>query len=239
MKVAEATKLPLMTHHSLSSVPLVDCPGALRKGDLYTHTYHGWDTTITDQEGLVLNNACITARAKGVLFDVGHGAGAFNWTCAEAACTKQKFFPDVISTDLHKVNVNGPAYDLPTVMTKLLHLGMPIEDIIKSVTATPAAAISRTHEIGSLSVGIGADITVLTVEDCDIKLEDVHRQTRNVKRLIRPVAVWRDGESFPISRPTPFPNPASGSPSDLCQPTLRVRDFNWKEILKRNNINCC
>eukprot|EP00040_Diaphanoeca_grandis_P044845 m.13798 g.13798 ORF g.13798 m.13798 type:complete len:453 (-) comp9866_c0_seq1:84-1442(-) len=238
-KVAEICKVPLMTHHSMSSVPLVDCPGALRKGDLYTHTYHGWDTTITDQKGLILNEACLTARKNGVLFDVGHGGGAFNWTVAEAACQKQGFFPDVISTDLHKVNVNGPAYDLPTVMTKFLHLGMTLPDIIKSVTSTSAAAISRSDTIGSLSVGVGADITVLSIDDVDVELEDVHRQTRNIKKRIRPVAVWRDGESFAITSPTPFPNPLSGNPKDFCLSTLKVRDFNWKEILKRNNMECC
>jgi len=59
-----------MTHHSMSSVDLRGCPGTLRKGDIYTHTYHGWDTTITDQGGLALNPACIEARERGVLFDV-------------------------------------------------------------------------------------------------------------------------------------------------------------------------
>lgn len=62
---------------------------------------------------------------------VGHGAGAFNWTVAEAACCEQGFWPDVISTDLHKMTNNGPAYDLPTVMTKFLHLGMSLFDVIK------------------------------------------------------------------------------------------------------------
>lgn len=69
-EAAEATGLPLMTHHSMSSVDLRGCPGTLRKGDIYTHTYHGWDTTITDQGGLALNPACIEARERGVLFDV-------------------------------------------------------------------------------------------------------------------------------------------------------------------------
>ena len=61
----------------------------------------------------------------GAGLQVGHGAGAFNWTVAEAACCEQGFWPDVISTDLHKMNNNGPAYDLPTVMTKFLPLPRP------------------------------------------------------------------------------------------------------------------
>ena len=63
------------------------------------------------------------------------------------------FWPDVISTDLHTASVDGPAYDLCAVMTRMLHVGMPLADVITAVTATPAKAINRSHEFGSLSVG--------------------------------------------------------------------------------------
>jgi dihydroorotase len=131
-RVARAKNIPLMTHHALSSVDLHGCPGSLAPGDIYTHTYHGWASTITPTGGsdaakLTVHEACIAARKvglcgsgvevsslsvssssslthtqNGVIFDVGHGAGAFNWRVAEVAC-EQGFFPDVISTDLHMV----------------------------------------------------------------------------------------------------------------------------------------
>ena len=68
------------------------------------------------------------------------------------ACVKEGFWPDLISTDLHTESMDGPAYDLTTVMTKLLHLGMPLTDVIAAVTSKPAAAIGKSGEIGSLKV---------------------------------------------------------------------------------------
>ena len=68
-------------------------------------------------------------RSGGVLFDVGHGQGSFDWKVAEAAA-QQGFWPDLISTDLHSGNVNGLAKDLPNVMTKLKAVGMPIPKVI-------------------------------------------------------------------------------------------------------------
>lgn len=82
---------------------------------------------------------------------MGHGQGSFSWTVAEI-CAKEGFWPDIISSDLHVESVHGPAYDLLTVMSKMLHVGMPLIDIIKSVTMTPAAAIGRSDLIGSLSL---------------------------------------------------------------------------------------
>lgn len=98
-KVAEETDLPLMCHHSLSSIPLAACPGRMRAGDVYTHCFNGSNVAIVD-EGGALDPHVLSARARGVKFCVGHGQGAFNWNVAEAAAA-QGFFPDSISTDLH------------------------------------------------------------------------------------------------------------------------------------------
>ena len=141
---------------------------------------------------------------RGVLFDVGHGAGSFSWTVAEI-CAKEGFWPDIISSDLLKESVDGPAYDLLTVMTKMLHVGMPLIDVIKAVTMTPAAAIGRSDVIGSLSSGHAADITVVRIEDVDIDLEDCNAQLRRIKQRFVPVAVWKDGVRFKTSMPHPFP----------------------------------
>ena len=84
-------------------------------------------------------------------------SGSFGWSVAEA-CVKEGFWPDLISTDLHTQSMEGPAYDLPTVMTKMLHLGMPLGEVIAAVTSKPAAAIGKSKEIGSLKVCI----TILT-----------------------------------------------------------------------------
>lgn len=145
------------------------------------------------------------ARKRGVLFDVGHGQGSFSWTVAEI-CKKEGFFPDLISTDLHALCHRGPAYDLPTVMTKLLHLGMPLFDVIKAVTMTPASAIGWGDVIGSLSSNRVADVTVLRFEDITLSLEDCQAQARCIQKVLQVVSVWKDGVEYDASRPEPLPN---------------------------------
>ena len=94
-------------------------------------------------------------------------------------------------------------------MTKFLHLGMPLVDIIKSVTSSPATAYGIEFETGSLTVGLPADVTVLKIEDCDVMLEDSVGQTRNVRERIKPIAVWREGEQIKVTEPSVWPNPES------------------------------
>ena len=156
---------------------------------------------------------------------MGHGAGSFSWTVAEI-CAKEGFWPDIISSDLHKESVDGPAYDLLTVMTKMLHVGMPLIDVIKAVTMTPAAAIGRSDVIGSLSSGYAADITVVRIEDVDIDLEDCNAQLRRIKQRFVPVAVWKDGVRFETSMPHPFPNTTRLKDLASLQDELVIKDKN-------------
>ena len=113
---------------------------------------------------------------------MGHGAGSFSWTVAEI-CAREGFWPDIISSDLHVESVESPAYDLLTVMTKMLHVGMPLNDVIKAVTVTPAIAFRRGNAIGSLNVNHAADITVLHFEEFDMDLEDCNAQLNGVLSL--------------------------------------------------------
>lgn len=96
-------------------------------------------------------------------------------------------------------NVNGPAYDLPTVMTKLLHIGMPLANIIEAVTSKPAGIIGQESTIGSLSCGACADVAVLRLDSWDEFLEDTQGQMRRMKQKIAPVAVWKSGEKIEIT----------------------------------------
>lgn len=154
---------------------------------------------------------------------MGHGVGSFSWTVAEI-CAKEGLWPDIISSDLHLESVDGPAYDLLTVMTKMLHVGMPLNEVIKAVTMTPAAAIRRSDTIGSLGVGHAADITVVRLEDADIDLEDCNAQLRKVKQRFVPVAVWKDGVCSNTSVPNPFPNKAKLQELDSLQDQLLIKD---------------
>ena len=111
---------------------------------------------------------------------------------------EEEFYPDLISTDLHSLSLNGPAYSLVTVMSKFLHLGMNLYDVIKAVTSQAAAAIGWGDRIGLLSKETIADITILRLEQGEFLLEDCEDSLRTCKKLLQPVAVWRNGKAFPV-----------------------------------------
>ncbi len=111
-------------------------------------------------------------------------------------------------------------------MTKMLHVGMPLNDVIKAVTLTPAQAIHRENLIGSLRVGREADITLLRLEEADVELEDSHGQLRRVKQRLVPVRVWRAGVEYPISELPVWPNRSQWNTlaSDCALDRLTVKD---------------
>jgi dihydroorotase len=96
---------------------------------------------------------------KGIVFDLGHGQGSFDWEVAEAAAAAG-IWPDTVSTDLHSGNAQGPVYDLAFVASKMLHLGMSLKALTLSMTATPARVMRRYPQLGSLSAGAAGDITI-------------------------------------------------------------------------------
>jgi dihydroorotase len=132
----------------------------LRPGDIYTHTYSGLrgevDVSGTPNPGLV------EGRKRGVIFDVGHGGGSFLFRVA-VPITKAGFWPDSISTDLHIGSMNSGMKDMLNVMDKFLALGMPLKDVIAASTWNPAKEIHR-EELGNLTVGSPADVSVLRLE---------------------------------------------------------------------------
>ena len=134
----------------------------LRPGDILTHTYAhvAGRIPIVDEQGRV-RPFVLAARKRGIVFDAGHGGGSFLFRQAVPA-TKQGFYPDVISTDLHIGSMNGGMKDILNTMSKFLNLGMPLQDVIKANTSRAAAVIQR-PDLGSLAVGAEADIAVLNV----------------------------------------------------------------------------
>ncbi|MBI3279145.1 MAG: amidohydrolase/deacetylase family metallohydrolase [Acidobacteria bacterium] len=132
----------------------------LRKGDIYTHCYSGHREELL-ANGKV-NPAMIAGRKRGIIFDVGHGAGSFYWYVA-VPFYQQGFPPDSISTDLHTGSMNAGMKDMATTMSKHLNLGSSIQNVIAMSTWNPARQIKRT-DLGHLDIGAEADIAVLRVE---------------------------------------------------------------------------
>jgi dihydroorotase len=134
----------------------------LRPGDILTHTYASvaGRIPIVDEQGKV-RPFVFEARKRGIIFDAGHGGGSFLFRQAVPA-TKQGFYPDVISTDLHTGSQNSGMKDILNTMSKFLNLGMPLKDVIRANTAKAAEVIKR-PDLGHLGVGAEADIAVLNL----------------------------------------------------------------------------
>jgi dihydroorotase len=223
LAAAAAAATPLMAHHNFTTVSRDDCPGGLRAGDIYTHCYHGFDTTVIDVDSRRLHSSARAARERGVLFDIAHGMGAFNWTVGEI-CAAEGFWPDIISTDMHTMTCEGPAYDMPTVLSRMLHLGMPLGEVIRCSTIAPAEAIGWGDRIGTLGVGREADIAALAFVDADMELEDCQSQMRRISRRLTARAVWRGGTPADITEPSCFPNQQRIEELREVWPRLLIRD---------------
>lgn len=200
---AEATRRPCMIHHLASKIPVETVLAALRPGDVYTHLYHPRSDHGFDQHGAPLD-AMWEARRRGVLFDVGHGVGAFAWRVAEPACQKFGFWPDTISTDLHHFNLRGPVFDMPTTMSKFLSLGMPLEQVIRASTFAPATAMRIQDRVGALRTGLQADIVLLKLETGRFDLTDVEGQVRCAAQRLTPVSVCKRGAWTPCGENADF-----------------------------------
>ncbi|WHY85980.1 amidohydrolase/deacetylase family metallohydrolase [Neobacillus novalis] len=136
---ARETGLPLMVHIGEAPPVIDDVLDLLDEGDVITHCYHGKIGTPWKADGFPVS-ALEKAIAKGVKMDVGHGAASFSFDVCRQAIDKG-YTPFTISTDLHIRNINGPVFDLATTMTKLMYCGMTLEDVIASVTVSPAEVL--------------------------------------------------------------------------------------------------
>jgi len=206
--VASRFEIPVMVHIGDAPVPLRDILAELGPGDIVTHCYTG------SAHGMVVDGRLIPevldARERGVLFDVGHGFGSFDYPTVEA-CLKADFFPDCISTDIHSLSVNGPARDLPTTMSKLLSLGMSLEAVVAATTSAPSAAIKRSATLGSLRVGGVADIAVLVEHRGGVEFRDAFGNVRHGDRWIEARHTIRAG--LPWLAPFPHPGRFPGAPA--------------------------
>jgi dihydroorotase len=170
LQVAEETGLPLMAHIDEPPPSYEDVVDRLRTGDVLTHAFRPFPNSPATIQGTV-RPAVLAARRRGVLFDIGHGMGSFSFRTARAMLANG-FQPDTISSDVHALCINGPAFDQVTTMSKFLCLGMDLPSVIRASTVNAAFALKR-PELGSLRPGSVGDATVLAIEDGNFDYMDV------------------------------------------------------------------
>ena len=193
-EVADATGLPIMVHPQDAWCESIDdILAVMNERDILTHTYHGTGHGILDSDGTV-RHSVLEAAERGVIFDVGHGAGSFAWDVAEQALS-QGFTPQTISTDIHTLSLEL-VRDMPTTMSKFLSMGVSLDDVIASSTSRPANAIRMGEQIGTLKPGSWGDAVVLELVEGDVELRDTDGEARTVRELLRPVVVVKGGSVY-------------------------------------------
>jgi dihydroorotase len=179
----------------------------LRPGDILTHAYTGAPNlggifTNIVQEGRLIPEA-LAAKRRGVIIDVAHGGGSFDFTVAEAAIA-QGCLPDTISSDIHVVsgNTEGMPY-LPWVMSKFLALGFTLDQVVAMATINPAKVIGRMPKLGTLQVGAPGDIAIMELVDGPVSFVDTRNNRREGRAYLKPVQTVTAG--IPFGRPYSSP----------------------------------
>lgn len=162
LQVADESGMPLMAHIDNPPPSYEHVISRLRPGDVLTHAFRPFPNSPATAQGTVKQDV-IAARKRGVLFDIGHGKGSFAFKTARAMLANG-FEPDTISSDVHTLCINGPAFDQVTTLSKFLCLGMPLERVIAASTVNAAMALKR-PELGSLKAGSVGDATVLSIKE--------------------------------------------------------------------------
>jgi dihydroorotase len=195
LEVASEVDLPLMAHIDFPPPTYREMLGRLRPGDILTHCYRPFpNAPVVRGEP---KEAIVEARDRGVIFDIGHGMGGFGFASARAMI-ERGIFPDVISSDVHCLSENGPAFDLLHTMSKLMALSMPLEEVIAASTSRPAAALRR-PDLGTIEVGGIGDVTVLRVVDDEVEFVDVRGERVRGERRFDVEAMIVGGRQWPTA----------------------------------------
>jgi dihydroorotase len=210
-EAAERCGFPMMVHIATAPPALADILPLLRAGDVVTHCFTGQSMKIVDDAGVPVAVAR-EALDRGIILDIGHGAGSFTYKTADAALAGG-IRPHVVSTDIHWLSIDGPMFDLPTCLSKLLVLGYSVGEALALATTAPAALLGLEGR-GTLKPGALADIALFHLLEGAFPLYDISKEARTGKHLLvnaQTIVGGRPMERRPAPvRPDWFPIWANG-----------------------------
>jgi dihydroorotase len=192
-RTAAMAGVPFMIHITDSPIPLPEILAEMAPGDIVTHCYHGRANGIMGEEKELVLKEVVEAQRHGIVFDCAHGRNHFSFRMIEKALD-QGFLPDTISTDLTTTSATkGPVWDLATTMSKLLHFGMPLEDLVTRATAAPAKIMGYEGTVGTLRPGANADIALLERRNGNFPMTDSDGETVTAKERLVARMTLKDG----------------------------------------------
>ena len=194
IEAAEALGGLVMIHVGGTRSPLEELVAMLRPGDVVTHAFHGRSHGVLDDSGRVLDGIK-EAQQRGIVFDIGHGAGSFSFDTAEKAMS-QGFLPGNISSDLHIYNIEGPVFDQLTTLSKFIHLGMALEDVIRLSTETTADTMGVGGRLGTLRVGAEGDVTIMRLDEGRFTFTDSMGVSVDGRRKLTHISTVRGGRIY-------------------------------------------
>lgn len=194
IEAAEAIGRFVMIHVGKTHTPLESLIEMLRPGDVVTHSFHGHAEGILDDAGKV-KEAFREHQRRGIVFDVGHGAGSFSFDVAERAMA-DGFRPGNISSDLHLYNIEGPVFDQVTTISKLIWLGMSLYDVIGLTTVETAKTMGVHDRLGTLKAGAVGDATIARIDEGSFKLTDSYGRSVTSRKRLTHVATVKSGRMY-------------------------------------------
>lgn len=194
IEVADELGLPVMAHIDFPPPSQREVLDILRPGDILTHCFRPFPNAPI-HANREIRTEVLAARERGVVFDIGHGYGGFSFNSARAMLS-EGIMPNVISSDVHVLCVDGPAHDVLAVMSKFLALGMSLKEVIRATTSNAASALRRS-ELGTLRAGAEGDASILKMEDAHVEHVDVVGEVLTAEQRLASVGMVIGGRWWP------------------------------------------